>query len=319
MLSLSTVLTKNSSALIQRRGTQRESGSLSPLRTSATSAVEPKIDNFVNTIPGFCLTAILLIAPVSALSQSPAPKPKPDKQSEQAPGGKQQPQPPKPPARPPRTETFWEKVLRISGISVTPSAMKGDEDGLTGDVHVLDLTVKTSRRLTFNGGYRSPIFLPGETSLLALKGEDVVELPFDGGAEKKRYTINGVVKLVGVSQDGTQVLYLSRDREGQLTVWLLALSDGQETKLAYNPESVEDKMLLARLSGWERVYDGGRITLYTQLESKEASNGKLEWREVYLKRDSQQVEPITRCDGVNCGNPTLSQNWRYMAFIKASG
>jgi hypothetical protein len=93
------------------------------------------------------------------LSQSPAPKPKTDKQSEQAPGGKQQPQqpqPPKSPARPPRTETFWEKALRISGISVTPSAMKGDEDGLTGDVHVLDLTVKTSRRLTFNGGYRSP-------------------------------------------------------------------------------------------------------------------------------------------------------------------
>src|SRR5262245_6748450 len=271
----------------------------------------------------FCLTAILLIAPVSALTQSPAPKPKTDKQSEQAPGGKQQPQQPQPsqpPARPRRTESFWEKALRISGISVTPSAMKGDEDGLNGDVHVLDLTDKPGRRLTFNGGYRSPIFLPGETGLLALKGEDVVELPFDGGAEKKLYTINGVVKLVGVSQDdGTQVLYLSRDREGQLTVGLLALSDGQETKLAYNPESEEDKTLVARLSGWERVYDGGKITLYTQLESKEASNGKLEWREVYLKRDSQQVEPITRCDGVNCGNPTLSQNGRYVAFIKASG
>jgi hypothetical protein len=270
----------------------------------------------------FCLTAILLIAPVSALSQSTAPRPKTDKQSEQAPGGKQQPQQPqptKPPAQPRRTESFWEKVLRISGISVTPGAMKGDEDGLTGDVHVLDLRVKTSRRLTFNGGYRSPIFLPGETSLLALKGEDVVELPFDGGAEKKRYTINGVVKLVGASQDGTQVLYLSRDREGQLTVWLLALGDGQETKLAYNPEYEEDKTLVARLSGWERVYDGGKITLYTQLESKEASDGKLEWREVYLKRDSQRVEPITRCDGVNCGNPTLSQNGRYVAFIKASG
>jgi hypothetical protein len=271
----------------------------------------------------FCLTAILLFAPVSALSQSPAPKPKTDKQSEQAPGGKQQPQQPqqpKTPAPPPRTESFWEKVLRISGISVTPSAMKGDEDGLTGDVHVLDLMVKTSRRLTFNGGYRSPIFLPGETSLLALKGEDVVELPFDGGAEKKRYTINGVVKLVGVSQDDeTQVLYLSREREGQLTVGLLSLSNGRETKLDYNPESEEDKTLVARLSAWVRVYDNSKITLYTQLESKEVSNGKPEWREVYLKRDSQPVEQITRCDGVNCGNPTLSQNGRYVAFIKASG
>src|SRR5262245_9304697 len=50
---LSTVLTKYSIALINRRGrrgTQRKSGLLSPLRASATSAVEPKIDNFVNAV-----------------------------------------------------------------------------------------------------------------------------------------------------------------------------------------------------------------------------------------------------------------------------
>jgi hypothetical protein len=49
----STVLTKYFSALIHRRGrrgTQRESSLLSPLRASVTSAVEPKIDNFVNTV-----------------------------------------------------------------------------------------------------------------------------------------------------------------------------------------------------------------------------------------------------------------------------
>jgi len=48
-----TALTKYSSTLIHRRGrrgTQSESGLLSPLRTSATSAVEPKIDNLVNTV-----------------------------------------------------------------------------------------------------------------------------------------------------------------------------------------------------------------------------------------------------------------------------
>src|SRR5262245_49900461 len=51
--AVNTALTKYSSALIHRRGrrgTQRESGLLSPLRTSATSAVEPKIDNFVNAV-----------------------------------------------------------------------------------------------------------------------------------------------------------------------------------------------------------------------------------------------------------------------------
>src|SRR5215813_10476640 len=50
---MNTALTKYSGALIHRRGrrgTQRESGILSPLRTSATSAVEPKIDNLVNAV-----------------------------------------------------------------------------------------------------------------------------------------------------------------------------------------------------------------------------------------------------------------------------
>src|SRR5262245_26349361 len=50
---VNTALTKYSSILIHRRGrrgTQRESGLHSPLRPSAPSAVEPKIDNFVNVV-----------------------------------------------------------------------------------------------------------------------------------------------------------------------------------------------------------------------------------------------------------------------------
>jgi hypothetical protein len=65
----STVLTKYSSALIHRRGrrgTQRERGLLSPLRTSATSAIEPKIDNFVNTIFSLAFAGVTAVWPQPA-------------------------------------------------------------------------------------------------------------------------------------------------------------------------------------------------------------------------------------------------------------
>lgn len=219
---------------------------------------------------------------------------------------------PKPAATPQRTETFWQKVLRTAGISVTPSAMKGDEEGLTGDVHIVDLSSKTSRRLTFSGGYRSPIFL-SSVALLALKGEEVMELPLDGSAEKKHQTIQGVVKLVGASMEGEgQILFLKKDGQGQLAVGLLTLSDGQVIVLPYNSKSDEDAKMLAHLNGWERVYDGGKVRLYTKSEQT------MELLEVYLKRDSEPEEKITECGDMSCGNPSLSPNGKYVAFIKTS-
>jgi hypothetical protein len=235
------------------------------------------------------------------------------KQEKKQPEKTQKPQPTA------KTETFWQKALRITGISATPAAMKGDEETLVGDLWIVDLNTRASRRITRSGGYRSPIFLAGEMKALAIKGDDVVEIPVDGGEVKKLYTIKGFVKLVGLNADDhDQVLVLSEDGEGRPSVELLSLKDGRRTALTFSPDSDEDSKMLAHIRGWERVYNDGGITLYTKTETRDGLAGStIEWSDVYLKKEKLEPVNISKCDGMNCGQPSLSLNARYVLYVKS--
>src|SRR5258707_6535096 len=79
--------------------------------------------------------------------------------------------------------SFWQRVLRFVGISATPSAQKGPGDEISGgDIWVADLERNILLRLTSDGGYRSPILLRDDRIVLALKGDDLVQIPISGGA-----------------------------------------------------------------------------------------------------------------------------------------
>ena len=236
-----------------------------------------------------------------------------------APPVNQRDNPPKQPTAPRPTETFWQKTLRILGISVTPSALKGDDDSLIGDVWLVDLQTKSPLRLTRVGGYRSPLVLSDEQTALALKGETIYEIPLDGGAAKDRFTIKGIVKLAAVEVETRKhVLLLREDEARQMVVELLSLADGKRTAWPYDPASKEDKQMLAYLRSWERSYDSGRFTLYTQSESKTApDDSRIEWHDVYLKKAGLEPVNLSRCEPVNCGQPALSPNARYVVYIKA--
>ncbi|HKX29091.1 MAG TPA: hypothetical protein VJ302_15460, partial [Blastocatellia bacterium] len=62
---------------------------------------------------------------------------------------------------------------------------QADEGAFAGDLWIVNLETRAARRITRTGGYRSPIFLAGDRKLLALKGEDLIEIPVEGGEPKK--------------------------------------------------------------------------------------------------------------------------------------
>jgi hypothetical protein len=257
----------------------------------------------------------LTVTPATALQQQPASRQDNQQNNQPKPPADQKP---KPPQAPPKTETFWQKVLRVAGISATPSAMKGNEGALAGDLWIFDLNTNVGRSITRDGGYRSPIFLAGEKKLLAIKGEDLVEVAIDGVETKKLHAIKGIVKLVGVNADDRdQVLVLSKDERQRPSVELLSLKDGRRSTLKFNVDSEEDGKMLEHLRGWERVYDGGRIVIYTKTETNEGLAGsKIEWSDVYLKKGNQEPVNVSNCDGANCGQPSLSSNALYVVYIK---
>lgn len=246
----------------------------------------------------FALCFLLLCTGLGA--QAPAPKSPPQ--------GKQ---PPKP--APPKKETFGQWLSRITGISVTPNMLRGDDPDFAGDIWIAELKTNTQRRLTRTGRYRSPVFLPGETQLLALKDNTVVKLALDGGAEEPMASLSNAEKLVGASAAGTAVLFVAKDKE-QIIVGVLDWQTKQITRLDYDQEA--DAKMIAHLRGWERVYDGGSKVLFTQTETKEVADKTVLWSNVYYRQGQQAAQNISRCDGVNCGQPALSTQARMVAYIK---
>ena len=52
-------------------------------------------------------------------------------------------------------------------------------------------------------------------------------------------------------------------------------------------------------------------------QSKRALSGTVEWSDVFLEVGNQTPVDASKCEGVNCGQPSLSENGRQLVFIKA--
>jgi hypothetical protein len=235
--------------------------------------------------------------------------------------GAQKPAAPQPPAaqksQKKTTESFWDKVLRVSGISHDPSTLKGPGDEVvSGEIWLAAAGFDRTQKLTATAGYRCPVFIPQSNDILALKAADVVRVARAGGKATKLYTINGITKLIGFSlDDPDKVLALTEAANGDPGVGMLSLGSGMFTALAYNPTSSRDRKMLEHLQSWDRVY--GDESVYLKRQSKESLAGTVEWTDVYLKAGSNQPVDASQCDSVNCGQPSLSADGKLVVFIKA--
>jgi Tol biopolymer transport system component len=219
------------------------------------------------------------------------------------------------PAR--KTETFWHKVLRVSGIAQSPSTLKGPGDEVErGQIWVADLAGGKTRKLTSSGGFRSPVFLPEGNDVLALKGTNVVRVALSDGKATNLFTVTGLTKLVGFSEDNAdKVLVVSRDGSGHPGVAFLSVSTGKLDPLPYEPSSGDDRHLVEHLSAWDRHY--GDTIVYTDQQTKTGMAGTLSWADVFLKKGSSAAKDVSNCDGINCGQPSLSPDGKLVAFVRS--
>jgi hypothetical protein len=208
-------------------------------------------------------------------------------------------------------------VLRVSGIAESPSTLRGPEDEAQhGQIWISDLAAGHKRKLTTTGGFRSPVFLPKGDDILALKGSDVVRVALVDGKVTNLFTVAGVTKLVGFTEDDPdKVLVLSRDSSGVPAVAFLSVTTGKLDPLPYDPSSTDDRRLVEYLSAWNRRY--GDTILYTDEQTKAGMAGTLSWADVFLKKGSSEVTDVSNCDGTNCGQPSLSRDGKLVAFVRS--
>jgi hypothetical protein len=224
----------------------------------------------------------------------------------------------KPTGKPHASSSFTEKVLQFLGISDSPSTLKGPGDEVVrGEVWIADRTSGTTRAVTADDSYRSPVFIPGQNAILAMQEDNVVRIALGGQPDTVLSSHKDIAKLIGVGlEDPDKVLVLFRGSAGEHPrVGSLSLSTGHLQAIPYDPKSPQDLQMLESLQGWSRTY--GKEYVYIQRQTKEAMSGTIEWTDVFLSSSSSAPVNLSSCNGQYCGQPSLSQDTHLLAFVKS--
>ena len=83
-----------------------------------------------------------------------------------------------------------------------------------------------------------------------------------------------------------------------------------------NPRPRAEHQLALDGIQWERVY--GDTMVYPKAQRHEGVSGTVEWHEIFLKRDDTAPVNVSRCDGSNCGQPSLSGDGTKVVFIRTN-
>lgn len=216
----------------------------------------------------------------------------------------------------PQKRSLWRRVLRVLGISATPSKQKGPPTrGQAGEIWVAGRDGRTRSKVGAGRDYRSPVFLADNETVIALRGEDVVRLPLVGGAEQKLFAVKGAYKLVGLSAESTdEVLLLLGAEGGQISAAFLSLKDGRLTMIQPDEDSEDDRRMLEHLKGWERVY--GDVSVFTETAPR-GQGGRKPATDVIVRRDDGEQTNVSRC-ATTCDQPSLSGDGRHVVYIKST-
>jgi hypothetical protein len=213
-----------------------------------------------------------------------------------------------------RAEGLLDRIMRVMGISATPSQMKGDSDVTAGQVWIADLERGSRTALTTESGYCWPVYEPSMEAVVALKGDSLVRIPVRKGEVKVVHKIPGVEKLVGFDREDPDQLLVVLDKD-TAPLAVLSLNTGKLTPLPYDLKSKDDRRMLSHVKGEDRVY--GIVRVYVKTLSKQSMEGTLEWGDVYLQQGEATPRDVSNCDGVTCGQPSLSPDGKAVVYIRA--
>jgi len=216
-----------------------------------------------------------------------------------------------------KTKSFWAKLLRVSGVSATPSSLRGEDRVASGDIWWVTVMQKAvPQRITRGGEYNSPVFDSKGENILALRGGDLYRVPVDGDPPIKLHNLTGVSKLVGLSRDDPdELLVIAQDAQHLPSAAFLSIQAGTLFRIPHNPLSNEDKVMLAHLAGWERDYGDTRV--YTEKNEKEGAGGTtIEFSDVYVKRGSDAPINLSNGNSISSSQPSLSADGQRVVFIR---
>jgi hypothetical protein len=217
-----------------------------------------------------------------------------------------------------KPDSFWTRILRIAGVSATPASLRGEDRVTCGDVWWTTAGQNpVAHRLTRGGGYCSPVYDASGQNILALKSGELYRIALDGKPPIELQSLSSITKLVGMNRDNPdELLVVGRDAEHLPFAAIVSVKTGAINRIPYDPNSSEDKVMLAHLSGWERVYGDTRV--YTEATEAEGPGGiTTKFTDVYLKHGSDEPINLTNGNNVSSSQPSLSPDGQKVVFIRS--
>lgn len=236
--------------------------------------------------------------------------------------------------------SFWNQVKVYLGLPSLPTpAVFGPRPDLSkvlseelratpevGVVWVADLDTnlhsQNCRQLTFDGGYRSPIFDPSGTSILAMKDSNIIRLSLSGQTSSRSISsqlavIPGLVKLVGFERDNHDNILILYKKSGRLFVGFVSLRYGTVTEFKYYESSPIDIGTLKEIAGWRRTYGDVAVSVYGDgTVGVPEELGELEEGVIIIERAGEVISAID-CGARKGAQPSLSKDKRALTFIGA--
>lgn len=211
---------------------------------------------------------------------------------------------------PVKTETFLYKILRISGIIATPQTMRGEEQSDPGQIWVVNIKTNAQIQVSSGNEFRSPVFLPDDSGLLALNHDQLFQFSLSDPTPKLLFQIPGIIKIIGFDQtDKNCFLILLQDN----TLELVSLTTGLRENMTYPPGEQSEKFL-AHIKSWTRDYGDNRVSIKTRRKS--TLRGKRSYDNVYFQ-EGDYARNISQCKKSSCNQPSLSYDGTRVVFIKS--
>ncbi len=150
-------------------------------------------------------------------------------------------------------QPFWQWLGQAVGLTST-SSERGSDHIDSGDVWLQSIEGGALHRLTFEGGYTSPVFAPDDQSVLVLREGQLWRIPTRGGKPMQLdQAPAGVESLLGSSADG--VVVLTADQIGTYSLKTRAFSP-------FQPVNRAEREAIAMMHSSGRAYGRGRPTLF---------------------------------------------------------
>ncbi len=226
-------------------------------------------------------------------------------------------------AKPKPEESFWDKFLRITGISATPSTSKEDLRDEPGDVWIGVIGGLSRQRLTFTGDYRSPVFSADGHAIFALRGDplkaQLVRIDPEGGdGPVTLREVPSIARLVAVDREETgSLIVLTRDNYGRFDLAHLGIGIEGVRTLRPDPPSDDYKNALALAARWDRRFAVlGSAPVEVTVQPSPPGGATSSGTDVFVSRGADGPMNASQCHGDRCSQPALSSDGRIVVFIR---